>query len=193
MIEIVSHDKPFVGFLISRFLYQLGMMAFAFFIIYAVRKFNLSTSEAGIMTAILMITMVVANPILGWVADHWNHRRVFELGAMAAALSSLVVLFAKEPILFYLVMVLDGIAGTAFWTIGIAYSLEFGTDKNRPTYVGIVNTSGAPIAILAPILGGWLADQFSYSVTFIVSIVFAIITAFVLHFFVESKSENDHR
>jgi MFS family permease len=191
--EILSHDKPFVGFLISRFLFQLGMMAFAFFIIYAVRTFNLSTSEAGIMTAILMITMVVANPILGWIADHWSHRRVFELGAIAAALSSMVVLFAKDPALFYLVMILDGIAGTAFWTIGIAYSLEFGTDNNRPTYVGIVNSSGAPIAIIAPILGGWLADRFSYSVTFIVSIVFAIITTFVLHFFVESKSDKSNR
>ncbi len=189
--EILSKDKAFVGFLFSRFLFQFGMMAFAFYIIYAVRKFNLSTSDAGIMTAILMVTMVVANPILGWIADHWNHRRVFELGAIAAALSSLVILFAKDPLLFYLVMVLDGVAGTAFWTIGIAYSLEFGTDANRPTYVGIVNTSGAPIAIIAPILGGWLADRFNYSVTFIVSIVFALITALVLHFFVISKSENN--
>jgi MFS family permease len=190
--EILTNDRPFVGFLLSRFLFQLGMMSFAFYIIYAVRKFNLSTSDAGIMTAILMVTMVVANPILGWIVDHWTHRRVFELGAVAAALSSVVILFAKDPILFYLVMVLDGIAGTAFWTIGIAYSLEFGTDSNRPTYVGIVNTSGAPIAIIAPILGGWLADRFNYSVTFIVSIIFALITAIVLHFFVVSKSEKNN-
>jgi MFS family permease len=185
--DILKNDKPFLGFLISRALFQLGMMSFAFFIIYGVRFIHMSVATAGIMTGILSFTMVIVNPILGWVADHWSHRRVFELGAIAAGLASFIILVAPTEGWFVLIMILNGIAGTAFWTIGMVYTLEFGDDHSRPTYVGMSNTLGAPIAILAPIIGGVLADHAGYSATFIVSIVLSLITAVVLHFFVSPR------
>ena len=92
--NILKHDKAFLGFLISRALFQLGMTAFAFYIIYGVRFIHMSVATAGIMTGVLTLTMVIANPILGWIADHWSHRRVFEFGAIAAALSSLIILIS---------------------------------------------------------------------------------------------------
>jgi len=184
---ILKNDKPFLGFLISRALFQLGMMSFAFFIIYGVRFIHMSVATAGIMTGVLTFTMVIVNPILGWVADHWSHRRVFELGAIAAGLASLIILIAPTEGWFILIMILDGIAGTAFWTIGIVYTLEFGDEHSRPTYVGMSNTLGAPIAIIAPIIGGVLADHAGYSATFIVSIILSLVTAVVLHFFVSPR------
>ena len=191
--DILKNDKPFLGFLISRVLFQLGMMSFAFYIIYGVRFIHMSIATAGIMTGVLSFTMVIANPILGWVADHWSHRRVFEFGAICAGLSSLIILIAPTEGWFVAIMILDGIAGTAFWTIGIAYTLEFGDDLSRPTYIGIANTLGAPIAILAPIIGGVLADHAGYSATFLVSIALSLITAVVLHFFVSPRQNVNTR
>ena len=191
--HILKEDKPYLGFLISRVLFQLGMMGFAFYIIYGVRFIHMSIATAGIMTGVLSFTMVIANPILGWVADHWSHRRVFEFGAIAAGLSSLIILIAPTEGWFVAIMILDGIAGTAFWTIGIAYTLEFGDDHSRPTYVGIANTLGAPIAILSPIIGGVLADHAGYSATFILSIGLSLITAIVLHFFVSPRQNVNTR
>jgi MFS family permease len=177
---ILAQDKVFLGFLISRTLFQFGMMAFAFYIVYGVRFLGMSTAYAGVLTSLALITQVVSNPLLGWVADRWGHRPVLIFGAFSAMLSAFFAWLATSLFLFPLVMILAGIANTAFWTIGIAYTLEFGTDQTRPTYVGVLNTLGAPAAILAPLFGGWLADTFSYSVTFIFSAGLSLITAVIL-------------
>jgi MFS family permease len=148
----LKKDSIFLGFLVSRTFFQFGMMSFAFYIVYGAQNLGMSTAYAGVMTSLLLITQVISNPVLGWVADHWGHRPVIILGSLASMLSALFAWLATSLVLFPLMMVLSGIANTTFWTIGIAYTLEFGTDDTRPTYVGILNTLGAPAAILAPLL-----------------------------------------
>jgi MFS family permease len=180
VLGILKTDRAFIGFLITRMIFQFGMMSFAFYIVYGSKYLGMSNSYAGVVTSILLITQVVSNPILGWVADKWGHLLVLIFGAFASMLSALTAWLA--PTLFWipLVMVLAGLANTTYWTIGIAYTLEFGTDETRPTYVGVLNTLGAPAAILAPIFGGWLADAYSYSVTFFVSAGLSLLTALIM-------------
>jgi MFS family permease len=178
--DILKKDRPFFGFLISRTIYQIGTMGSAFFIIYWVKKIHImDIAIAGVMTGVLMVTQVIAGPILGWIADHWGHKRVFVLGAISASLSAIIAWLAPTQAWSYLVMVLSGIASTVFWSVGMTYTLDFGNDQNRPTYVGMLNTFGAPIAVLAPLLGGLLA-QIDYKITFVVSAVAALVTAVVL-------------
>jgi MFS family permease len=106
-------------------------------------------------------------------------------------LSALLAWLAPNMTTFFIVVILAGIAYTAFWTIGMALTLDFGTDEEKPTYVGMANTLIAPAGIIAPLLGGWLADARGFQATFIVSAAFALVTTLVLHFFVKStKSVN---
>jgi MFS family permease len=181
---ILDKDVPFRWFIISRMAMQFGMMAQAFYIIYAIRVHNLSLSEAGVMTGVLFITQVAANPILGWISDKWSRSTVLEGGALAIGAASLLAWIAPNATWFYVVIILSGMASTAFWTIGIAISLEFGTDIERPTYVGLSNTLISPSTILAPLIGGWLADFNGFATTFITATVFAIVCAVTMHLFV---------
>lgn len=187
--SILKKDRPFGWFLLGRVLNQFGMMSYAFFIIFAVKFHGMNETTAGIMTSVLFITQVAANPFLGWLADHWSHTATLKVGTFSAAASAIVALLAPSIEWFYLVFVLAGISNTAFWTIGIAISLEFGTEIERPTYVGLANTLIAPATIGAPVFGGWLADAFGYPVTFISSAIFALITFFVLHFLVKDPKK----
>jgi MFS family permease len=59
-------------------------------------------------------------------------------------------------------------------------SLQFGDERQRPTYVGMSNTLIAPSAILAPLVGGLLADSFGYSITFITSAVIGLMSVIAL-------------
>jgi len=181
---ILDNDAPFRWFIVSRMAMQFGMMAQAFYIIYAVQFHHLSLSEAGIMTGVLFITQVAANPILGWISDKWSRSTVLEGGALAIGAASLLAMLAPNAGWFYVVIILSGIASTAFWTIGIAISLEFGNDLQRPTYVGLSNTLISPSTIIAPLIGGWLADINGFSATFLTSTVFAVICAVLMHLFV---------
>jgi MFS family permease len=188
--QILHSDRPFFGFLLSRMLFQFGMMGFSFYIVYAVDIIHMNVATAGVMTGILLFTQVIANPILGWIADHWNHKGVLEIGAVASALSCGLAWLAPTMAAFPVIMILEGIAVTTFWTIGLAYSLCFGPEHARPTYVGIVNTLSAPAAIIAPLLGGWLAAVSGYPITFLASAIASLITGVVLHFFITTPAKN---
>jgi MFS family permease len=190
VIHILKTDKVFRNFLISRFVSQFGMMAFAFYTVFAVKHLGMNMITAGVMTSILMITQVVANPILGRIADKWSRKWVLVLGSAVSALSAVLALLIKQPDLFVLVFILMGIGGAAFWTIGLTISLEFGTEAQRPTYVGMANTLIAPSAILAPLLGGFLADSFGYPVTFITSALFGLISMITLSLMVNDPNRD---
>ncbi|MBA4376912.1 MAG: hypothetical protein C0401_12180 [Anaerolinea sp.] len=193
VISILRSDRHFRNFLISRFISQFGMMAFAFYTVFAVKILGMSNITIGVMTSILMITQVVANPLLGRLADKWSRKWVLALGGAAAVASSILAILIKNPNLFVLVFILFGIAATAFWTIGLTISLEFGNELQRPTYVGMSNTLIAPSAILAPLLGGFLADSFGYPVTFIASAVFGLISIFTLILLVNDPAKGLHQ
>jgi MFS family permease len=62
----------------------------------------------------------------------------------------------------------------------MAMTIEFGKDHEKPLYIGISNTLMALPAIAAPIIGGWLADLAGFHVTFLVSVVGALMMAYVL-------------
>ncbi len=185
MGSILKADRSFRNFLVSRFITQFGMMAFAFYTVFAVNKLGMTAIQVGIMTSILLVTQVVANPVLGWLSDKWSRKGVLVLGGIFAALSAVLALVIKEPNWFSLVFILNGLANAVYWTIGLTLSLEFGNEDMRPTYVGMSNTLIAPSTILAPLLGGLLADVFGYPVTFIVSSIFGVVAAIMLSLLVK--------
>jgi len=182
---ILQRDVNFRWFLIARLLSQMAMAAFAFYTIYAVRHHGMSEGTAGLMTGVLLATQVAANPIMGWIGDRWSHRAVMEVGALAAAASASLAWLAPDMIWFYLVFTLAGVAIVAFWTIVITLTLEFGTEAERPAYIGLANTLVAPGTILAPLVGGWLAESAGYPATFLASAVSGLLTALVLHVIVQ--------
>jgi MFS family permease len=184
ILAILRKDRPFLWFLITRNLFQFGTMAFSFYIIYGVRRFAMSETTAGVMTSILLLSQMIANPLMGWVADHLSRRRVFIAGAMATCSSALLAWMLPDIQFFFLVFILASMGNVTFWTIGMAYTLDFGTEGERPTYVGMANTLIAPSAILAPLVGGWIADSFGYQATFITAAFCSALTVLVLRFLV---------
>ncbi len=188
VLRILRMDFHFRNFIISRIISQFGMMSFAFYTVYAVKYLHMDNLTIGIMTAILMITQVIANPLLGRIADKWSRKWVLVVGGIAAVVSSILAVTIKSTTFFSLVFVLYGIAVTCFWTIGLAISLEFGDESNLPTYVGMANTLVSPATIIAPLVGGFLADSYGYPVTFITSAIVGIIAIVTLTILVKDPS-----
>lgn len=187
VVSILKSNRAFRFYLISRIIGQFGMMAFGFYTVYAVRFLNMDKTTAGIITSIYMITQVVANPILGRIADRFGRKGVLEFGIFSNILSALLAGIAPGLGWFYPVFILAGIANTAFWTIGLAFSLDFGPEQERPTYVGMANTLITPGTIIAPLLGGWLADLVGYPFTFITAAIFGLTALLFLHFLVNGE------
>lgn len=180
VIQILREDHNFRWYLVSRTISQFAMMASAFYTVYAVRYLGMSKLSAGVLTTVLLLTQVVANPILGRIADRQSRKQVLAFGAIASGLSALLAFLAPSIGWFYPVIILHGIANTAYWTIGMAITLEFGREEERPTYVGMANTLIAPATILAPFLGGLLADSAGYQATFLACVLPAAVAFWML-------------
>jgi MFS family permease len=182
MVGIMREDSNFRWYLLARLLAQVAWMAVSFYTIYAVRQFHMDDITAGALTFVLMISQTVANPILGWIGDRWSHRVVYALGALMMATSAALALLAPDIGWFYLIFALAGISNATIWATAMTFTLQFGRDSEKPLYIGLANTLIGPLALAAPILGGWLADQGNFQATFILSAVCGVLTAGVLLF-----------
>jgi MFS family permease len=178
--QILRRNGNFRWYLVVRVLSQFATMGFAFYIIYLVKGYDISKTTAGVMTSVMMVAQIIANPIMGWLGDHWSHRGVMGIGLIATVLSTAMAWLAPSFGWFYGVVALTGIANVAIWIVAMAMTMEFGDEAERPAYIGLSNTLVAPASMVAPIFGGWLADRASYPTTFWVSACFGLLAVVVL-------------
>jgi MFS family permease len=183
--QILRQDHNLRWFLLVRMLSQLAVIGTAFYTVYAVKNLGMDELTVGILTSVLLGVQILANPIMGWLGDHWSHRGIMACGILASVLSALLAWWAPSAAWFFPVMVLTGIANVGIWTIAIAMIQQFGREEQRPIYIGLSNTLIAPITIMAPFLGGWLAELNGYTSAFSASAVFGLITLYILVFVVK--------
>lgn len=189
MGDILRRDKNFAAFMAVRILYQFATMGFAFYIVYGLRRFGMDTITAGYLTATLTIAQTIANAGMGWLSDRVGHKKMLVVGMVSVALSSLLAWAASSLNWFYLVFIISALANVAYWTIGMVLVVEFGTEAERPMYIGMSNTLVAPFTILAPILGGWIADSFGYQATFMLSAIGGVIVTLMMIFLVKDPRQ----
>jgi MFS family permease len=186
--QILRQDLNLRWFLLVRMLSQLAVIGTAFYTVYAVNSLGMDELTVGILTSVLLGVQILANPIMGWLGDHWSHRGIMAVGLLASILSALLAWWAPSAAWFFPVMILTGIANVAIWTISIAMIQQFGREEQRPIYIGLSNTLVAPFTILAPFLGGWLAELNGYTSAFSASAVFGLITLIILVFIVKEPA-----
>jgi len=183
---ILKRDGNFRWFLVTRMFSQLATMGFAFYTVYAVRILEINVATIGLMTGLLMGIQIAANPIMGWFGDRRGHRIILIFGTLAAIASASLAFTVQGMAGFLVVFILAGIANVASWTTPMAMTLEFGRrDSDRPAYIGLANTIVAPFTFLAPLIGGWLADQRGFQAAFLASAVAGLITLAILFFTVQ--------
>ena len=181
---VLARDVNFRWFLGARFLSQFAVMGFSFYIIYALRRFHMDPITAGFLPATLTISQTVANAGMGWLGDRIGHRAMLIAGSVAAFASSVLAWHATSLAWFYPIFLLTGLANVAIWTNSLSMTVDFGSEADRPMYIGLSQTLTAPATIFAPILGGWIADLAGFQPTFIISTalsvgLFAVLLLFV--------------
>ncbi len=190
--RILQRDKNFSWFLTARILSQFGTMGFAFYIVYALRRFEMDEVTAGYLTAALTISQMVANAGMGWLGDRVGHRLMLIVGAMSAFLSSLFAWLAPSLAWFFPIFVLSGFANVAIWTNGMTMTVDFSGENERPFYIGLAQTLTAPATIIAPLIGGWIADTQGFPSTFGWSTILSIVMALILVFLVREPRKIHH-
>lgn len=189
--RILRGNPNFRWFLTARFLSQFATMGFSFYIIYALRRFDADAVILGYLTATLTIAQTAANMGMGWLGDRVGHRAMLILGAAAALLSSLLAWFAQSLAWFFPVFVLTALANVSIWTNSLTMSTTFSNETERPFYIGLSQTLTAPATMIAPILGGWIADARDFSSTFALSAILSALMMGILFFLVRDPHKQE--
>jgi len=188
--KVLSRDTNFNWFLSARILSQFATMGFSFYIIYALREFNMTEVVAGYLTATLTISQTIANIGMGWIGDRVGHRVMLIIGAFSAFLSALLAWNAASIAWFYPIFILTGLANVSMWTISMTMTVDFGNETDRPIYIGLSQTLTAPATIIAPILGGWIADSAGFVPTFTISTILSLVMVGILIFLVKDPRKS---
>jgi len=167
--QILKRDRNFNWFLIVRSLSQFATMGYAFYIVYALRQFQMDEITAGFLTATLTISQTIANAGMGWLGDRVGHRAMLITGAATATLSSFLAWAAPSLSWFFVIFILTGFANVSIWTNSMTITVDFTGEEERPYYIGISQTFTAPATMIAPLIGGWIADARGFGTTFALS------------------------
>lgn len=183
--QILKRDKNFNWFLAYRILSQFATMGSSFYIVYALRRFDMDAITAGYLTATLTIAQTVANAGMGWLGDKVGHRLMLIVGAASATLGAGLAWFAPSLAWFFPIFVLSGFTNVSIWMSGMTMAVDFSGENERPFYIGLAQTLTAPATIIAPLIGGWIADTQGFVTTFAWSTILAIVVMAILVFLVK--------
>jgi len=177
---ILEQEPNFRWFLVVRSLTSLSVTSISFFTIFGIRQFNMTPEFASIMTSVLLISQTMSSPILGWIGDHWGHRRVLAFGNVMMVVAIIVAVIAPDVTWFYIVFGLTGLVNSTQWSTIMSITAQFGTVAERPFYIGMSNTLIAPVTVFAPIVGGLLADSVGFTFTFGMFVIAGILSFIIL-------------
>lgn len=174
LFQILKQNANFRTYLLSRWLAYLGGMAGGFLAVYAIKQFHLPDSQAAVFTGILYGAAVIGYGVWGPLGDRWGNKRVLQVASSLWLVALGVALWASDAWGFYLVFVLLGFGSAGVVLSDFNIALEFGPEAERPTYIGLTRTITGPALFIAPLVGGWIAQRWSYSTLFVVSLIFAL-------------------
>ncbi len=167
---LLRSDRNYVRYLVSRSVANLGGMAAGFLMVFGSERYGFGGAQVGALTAVLAGSQAVMNLAWGLVADRVGHKLVLVAATFAVVLATTSALLIPSPIAIYVAFIFYGAAMAAEQVSGPNIVLEFGSDADRPTYIGLTNTLLAPMRTLAPIIGGVLATMAGYHSMFGVAI-----------------------
>jgi MFS family permease len=182
---LLRSNPNYVHYLVSRSVANLGGMAGGFLMVYGSERYGFGGAEVGMLTAILAGSQAVMNPLWGLVADRLGHKLVLVAATFSVLLATASALLIPSPAAIYIAFIFYGAAMAAEQVSSPNIVLEFGTDADRPTYIGLTNTLLAPARTIAPIVGGILATAAGYRGMFGVAVILAAIGGAMMLFWVE--------
>lgn len=178
MRTILGADANFRAYLVARVFLVLTTMGTGFVTVSAVERWSVPDSTVGIYTAVLLLGQTLGNLSAGIIADRVGNKVPLVMGGVAQVTGFAIAWLSPVSTGMYAVFALLGFAVGVNIVSGILIALEFSEPVRRPTYAGIANTTVGITGAIAPLLGGWIAQQ-SYGWLFATS-TFVGIAAVVL-------------
>jgi MFS family permease len=176
--EILRHDAVYRRMLLTRFLTNTDQMAVPFYTVFALTVLKLSPEAVGLFVAAQTVGSMLGPITFGRIAERAGAHRVIQTAAFTQAAGPLlgllfVALSAVVPALGWgivLTFVLAGLSASSMALGYYNYPLDWCPDHDRPSYMALLSVVSTA-AMAAPLLGGFIAQTFSYTALFALTAV----------------------
>jgi MFS family permease len=183
---ILRANANYRWFIISRMLTRVGQIAEPFYIIYAIEALGLPSGVAGVFLAVRAISGALSNLLWSRISARQGTRRLILLTGVLFVLAPALALAGPAiagalglgqlglVVAIGMVFLVAGVANDGNGISSNIYLLEIVPEDERPTYIGLANTTLGVVTFL-PVLGGWLVANVGYSGTFGIGVTFALL------------------
>ncbi|MBT4841339.1 MAG: MFS transporter [Anaerolineae bacterium] len=182
--EVLGEDKNFRIYLINRAFVFSSFMGMAFITVYGLEKFNLPISYSAIFTGVMLASEVVGYGIWGVIGDKDGYKRVIEYSNLFLIVGLFALLFVESVWGLYIVFGIISFAHSGELIADQNIAMEFSSETDRPTYIGMSKTLTGPFLLIAPVLGGVLVQLWGYPTMFMTAIIISMVAFVVIKFFV---------
>lgn len=181
ILPLLRRDHAFRRYLFCRCAIALGLAGHGFITAAGLERFHLRDADVAIFTALLMGAQAVGYIGFGALADRWGHKQVLEAATGLGLVALLLVIVAPSAGWFLPIFAVVGAAQAGYQISGFTLVFSFSSPEARPTYIGVANTTLAPVAALGPLAAGWLADLAGYGALFGALLLIGLVGLLALH------------
>jgi len=180
LMDILRKDRNFRLYIIARALSFIGNMATAFIAVYAIQTFKLNDEQAAIFTAVLFAAAIFGYALWGAIGDRIGPKKIVVISFVFWVVSLLIAIFTTTIWVYYLVFVFFGIYAAGIGVGDAMLIMELSDERLRPTYLGMARTLTGAFLLLAPVLAGWLVEDYGYTLMFWVALGFTVISTVLM-------------
>lgn len=187
----------------NKFIKTTVIDALFYFIVYIYLTFfspylnTLGWSEfaKGWFFSVFAIAGILVAPVIGTISDKVGRYKLLIIGFALEIIAITGYIFITEPVPLFLLRIISAIAFntvviTAFSRINDAVS-----DNERSKKTGVFHSLLSVATMVAPLLGGVVADAYGYTAVFMLSLIVAImaLTGVIVHDKLYFKDASPHR
>lgn len=179
--RLLRDDVPFRSYIVVRMFTILFLMAAPFYVGYATVQLGQSSEVAVPVLLAMQIVGSVAGALLyTWLGARSNLVSI-QLALGGAALLPISALLAASvgPIPLYVGFLVFGAANSNLLSAYQNWIVSYAHHDLRPIYIGLANTLTALISLVAPFIGGSIAQYLGYEPLFVIALVMIFAALFV--------------
>lgn len=156
-----------------------------------INELHLSSSQVQWVQESYVLVFAALLLVFGSIADRLGRRRILLIGIAIFVFASVWASFATSDVSLIIARIEQGIGGAMVLPTTLALVNANFQGKERGIAFAVWGSTIGGMVAVGPVLGGWLATDFSWRWAFMINVPLGIIIAIGLWFFVkESKTEN---
>ena len=187
---IINSHPNFHRYLFSRIFYCATLPAMGLYAIYCQNKFNFDISEVGLFTVLNVTSMGVVSYFSGNIGDKYGHKISMVIAYLFHFLAVLLALNAKNMFWVYSIFIFIGAGQGSFMPSAMNLIYDFAGDRDKKTYMALIDSFLAPFALIFIISIGFLINDNKFILSFYILGFSLLIAIIILQFFVKDPKKN---